>query len=313
MATRKKIAFIGAGNVGATCAHLCFLRSLGDIVLYDIIDGLPQGKALDMLESAPVLGVDVSVIGTTEIKDIAGADCIVVTSGSPRKPGMSRDDLLKINAGVMNTVGQAIKQHAPEAFVIAVTNPLDAMVTQLKRVTGLSKQRIVGQAGVLDSARYRTFLAAELDVSVSSVNAMVLGGHGDDMVPIRSYTTVGGQPVDKLIKGPRLDEIEVRTRNGGAEIVNLMKTSSYYAAGTAVFRMVEAFALDRKEVLPAAAYLEGEYGVNGLFAGVPVVIGGGGVERIVQIDLTAAEKTAFESSVAHVRELVEAMDKVIGA
>jgi malate dehydrogenase len=313
VATRKKIAFIGAGNVGATCAHLCFLRSLGDIVLYDIIDGLPQGKALDMLESAPVLGVDVSVIGTTEIKDIAGADCIVVTSGSPRKPGMSRDDLLKINAGVMNTVGQAIKQHAPEAFVIAVTNPLDAMVTQLKRVTGLSKQRIVGQAGVLDSARYRTFLAAELDVSVSSVNAMVLGGHGDDMVPIRSYTTVGGQPVDKLIKGPRLDEIEVRTRNGGAEIVNLMKTSSYYAAGTAVFRMVEAFALDRKEVLPAAAFLEGEYGVNGLFAGVPVVIGGGGVERIVQIDLTAAEKKAFESSVAHVRELVEAMDKVIGA
>jgi malate dehydrogenase len=313
VATRKKIAFIGAGNVGATCAHLCFLRSLGDIVLYDIIDGLPQGKALDMLESAPVLGVDVSVIGTTEIKDIAGADCIVVTSGSPRKPGMSRDDLLKINAGVMNTVGQAIKQHAPEAFVIAVTNPLDAMVTQLKRVTGLSKQRIVGQAGVLDSARYRTFLAAELDVSVSSVNAMVLGGHGDDMVPIRSYTTVGGQPVDKLIKGPRLDEIEVRTRNGGAEIVNLMKTSSYYAAGTAVFRMVEAFVLDRKEVLPAAAYLEGEYGVNGLFAGVPVVIGGGGVERIVQIDLTAAEKKAFESSVAHVRELVEAMDKVIGA
>ncbi|MBI3759094.1 MAG: malate dehydrogenase [Deltaproteobacteria bacterium] len=309
---RKKIAFIGAGNVGATCAHLCFLRSLGDIVLYDIIDGLPQGKALDMLESAPVLGVDVSVIGTTDIADIKGADCIVVTSGSPRKPGMSRDDLLKINAGVMNTVGQAIKQHAPGAFVIAVTNPLDAMVTQLKRVTGLPKDRIVGQAGVLDSARYRTFLAAELDVSVSSVNAMVLGGHGDDMVPIRSYTTVGGQPVDKLIKGPRLDEIEVRTRNGGAEIVNLMKTSSYYAAGSAVYRMVEAFILDRKEVLPAAAYLEGEYGVDGLFAGVPVVIGGGGVERIMQIDLTAAEKKAFESSVAHVRELVEAMDKVIG-
>jgi len=259
-------------------------------VLYDIIDGLPQGKALDMLESAPVLGIDVSVIGTTEIKDIAGADCIVVTSGSPRKPGMSRDDLLKINAAVMNTVGNAIKQHAPNAFVIAVTNPLDAMVTQLKRVTGLPKGRIVGQAGVLDSARYRTFLAAELDVSVSSVNAMVLGGHGDDMVPVRSYTTVGGQPVDKLIKESRLEEIEVRTRNGGAEIVNLMKTSSYYAAGTAVFRMVEAFILDRKEVLPAAAYLEGEYGVDGLFAGVPVVIGGGGVERIVQIDLTAAEK-----------------------
>jgi malate dehydrogenase len=310
---RKKIAFIGAGNVGATCAHLCFLRSLGDIVLYDIIDGLPQGKALDMLESAPVLGVDVSVSGSTDIKDIESADCIVVTSGSPRKPGMSRDDLLKINAAVMNTVGQAIKQHAPDAFVIAVTNPLDAMVTQLKRVTELPKHRIVGQAGVLDSARYRTFLAAELDVSVGSVNAMVLGGHGDDMVPVRSYTTVGGQPVDKLIKGPRLEEIETRTRNGGAEIVNLMKTSSYYAAGTAVYRMVEAFMLDRKEVLPAAAYLEGEYGVDGLFAGVPVVIGGAGVERIVQIDLTAAEKKAFESSVAHVRELVGAMDKVLSA
>ena len=306
---RKKIAFIGAGNVGATCAHLCFLRSLGDIMLYDIIDGLPQGKALDMLESAPVLGIDVSVIGSTDIKDIAGADCIVVTSGSKCKPGMRRDDLLKINAGVMNTVGRAIKQHAPNAFVIAVTNPLDAIVTQLKRVTGLPKHRIVGQAGVLDSARYRTFLAAGLDVSVRSVNAMVIGGHGDDMVPVRSYTTVGGQPVDKLIKAERLEEIEVHTRNGGDEIVNLMKTSSYYAAGAAVYRMVESFMFDRKEVLPAAAYLEGEYGVNGLFVGVPVVIGGGGVERILQIDLTAAEKKAFESSVAHVRDLVEAMDK----
>jgi malate dehydrogenase len=312
VAKRKKIAFIGAGNVGATCAHLCFLRSLGDIVLYDIIDGLPQGKALDMLESAPVLGVDVDVIGSTDIKDIAGADCIVVTSGSPRKPGMSRDDLLKINAGVMNTVGSAIKAHAPDAFVIVVTNPLDAMVTQIKRVSGLPKGRVVGQAGVLDSARYRTFLASELNVSVSSVNAMVLGGHGDDMVPVRSYTTCGGVPIEKLIKPARLEEIETRTRNGGAEIVNLMKTSSYYAAGTAVYRMVEAFILDKKEVLPAAAYLEGEYGVNGLYAGVPVIIGGEGVERIVTIDLTAAEKKAFESSVAHVKELVEAMDKVIG-
>jgi malate dehydrogenase len=311
VAKRKKIAFIGAGNVGATCAHLCFLRSLGDIVLYDIIDGLPQGKALDMLESAPVLGVDVDVIGSTDIKDIAGADCVVVTSGSPRKPGMSRDDLLKINAGVMNTVGNAIKTQAPHAFVIVVTNPLDAMVTQIKRVTGLPKGRVVGQAGVLDSARYRTFLASELNVSVSSVNAMVLGGHGDDMVPVRSYTTCGGVPIEKLIEAKRLEEIETRTRNGGAEIVNLMKTSSYYAAGTAVYRMVEAFILDKKEVLPAAAYLEGEYGVHGFYAGVPVIIGGEGVERIVKIDLTPAEKKAFESSVAHVKELVEAMDKVI--
>jgi malate dehydrogenase len=311
VAKRKKIAFIGAGNVGATCAHLCFLRSLGDIVLYDIIDGLPQGKALDMLESAPVLGVDVNVTGSTNIKDIAGADCCVVTSGSPRKPGMSRDDLLKINAGVMNNVGGAIKDVAPDAFVIVVTNPLDAMVTQIKRVTGFPKNRVVGQAGVLDSARYRTFLAMELGVSVGSVNAMVLGGHGDDMVPVRSYTSCGGVPIERVIGAKRLDEIEARTRNGGGEIVELMKTSSYYAAGTAVYRMVEAFMLDKKEVLPAAAYLEGEYGVNGLYAGVPVVIGGGGVEKVIAIELTAAEKKAFESSVGHVRELVAAMDKAI--
>ena len=311
MAKRKKIAFVGAGNVGATCAHLCFLRSLGDIVLYDIIEGLPEGKALDMLESAPVLGIDVNVVGSTKIRDIEGAECIVVTSGSPRKPGMSRDDLLKINAGVMNSVGTAIKEVAPDAFVIVVTNPLDAMVTQIKRVTGFPKHRVAGQAGVLDSARYRTFLAMELGVSVDSVKAMVLGGHGDDMVPVRSYTTCGGVPIEKVISAKRLEEIETRTRNGGGEIVNLMKTSSYYAAGTAVYRMVEAFMLDKKEVLPAAAYLEGEYGVQGLYAGVPVVIGGNGVEKVIEIDLTPAEKAAFQSSVGHVRELVEAMDKVL--
>jgi malate dehydrogenase len=308
---RRKIAFIGAGNVGATCAHLCFLRELGNIVLYDIIDGLPQGKALDMAESAPVLGIDAEVVGSTDIKDIEGADCCVVTSGSPRKPGMSRDDLLKINAKVMTDVGAAIKRHAPNAFVIAVTNPLDAMVTQLKRTTGFPKHQIVGQAGVLDSARYRTFLGMELKVSVESINAMVLGGHGDDMVPVRSYTTVGGIPVERLITAKRLDEIEVRTRNGGGEIVNLMKTSSYYAAGTAVFKMVEAYMLDKNELMPCAAYLEGEYGVKGVFAGVPVVIGAGGVERVVEIQLTAEEKKAFDSSVAHVQELVAAMDKVI--
>jgi len=308
---RRKIAFIGAGNVGATCAHLCFLRELGDIVLYDIIDGLPQGKALDMAESAPVLGIDAEVVGSTNIRDIEGADCCVVTSGSPRKPGMSRDDLLKINAKVMNDVGAAIKQHAPRAFVIAVTNPLDAMVTQLKRITGFPKHQIVGQAGVLDSARYRTFLGMELKVSLESINAMVLGGHGDDMVPVRSHTTVAGVPVERLITAKRLDEIEVRTRNGGGEIVNLMKTSSYYAAGTAVFKMVEAYMLDKKDLMPCAAYLEGEYGVHGVFAGVPVVIGAGGVERVVEIQLTAEEKKAFDSSVAHVQELVAAMDKVI--
>ncbi len=311
MIKRRKIAFIGAGNVGATCAHLCFLRGLGDIALFDIIDGLPQGKALDMLESAPVLGADVNVSGSTDMKIIEGADCCVVTSGSPRKPGMSRDDLLKINAGVMNQVGAAIKQHAPEAFVIVVTNPLDAMVTQVKRVTGFPKHRVAGQAGVLDSARYRTFLAAELKVSVASVSAMVLGGHGDDMVPVRSYTSVGGVPIERMIAAKRLDEIEKRTRNGGGEIVELMKTSSYYAAGAAVYRMVEAYILDRKEVLPCAVYLEGEYGVRGLYAGVPAVIGAGGVERVIEIQLTAAEQAAFDSSVAHVRELVEAMDKAV--
>jgi malate dehydrogenase len=313
MSKRKKIAFIGAGNVGATCAHLCFLRSLGDIVLYDIIDGLPQGKALDMLESGPVLGIDVNVTGSANIRAIDGADCCVVTSGSPRKPGMSRDDLLKINAGVMKEVGGAIREVAPNALVIVVTNPLDAMVTQIKRITGFPKQRVVGQAGVLDSGRYRTFLARELGVSVNSVNAMVLGGHGDDMVPVRSYTTCGGVPIERVIDGSRLDQIEQRTRNGGGEIVELMKTSSYYAAGAAVFRMVEAYMLDKKEVLPCAAFLEGEYGVNGLYAGVPVVIGAGGVEKIIEIDLTPAEKKAFESSVSHVRELVDAMDEVLAA
>ena len=310
---RKKIAFIGSGNVGATCAHLCFLNGLGDIVLYDIIDGLPQGKALDMLESAPVVGVDANVVGTTDIRGIEGADCCVVTSGSPRKPGMSRDDLLKINAKVMNDVGTAIKNHAPNAFVIVVTNPLDAMVTQMKRVTGFPKNRVAGQAGVLDSARYRTFLATELGVSVQSVQAMVLGGHGDDMVPVRSYTTAGGVPIERFIAAKRLDEIEDRTRKGGGEIVNLMKTSSYYAAGTAAYKMVEAYMVDSKEVLPCAAYLEGEYGVSGLYAGVPAIIGSGGVERIVEIALTEAEKKAFASSVGHVRELVEAMDKVLAA
>ncbi len=308
---RKKIAFIGSGNVGATCAFLCYLGQLGDIVLYDIIDGLPQGKALDMFESGPVLNIDLKVKGTTNIADIAGADCCVVTSGSPRKPGMSRDDLLKINAGVMNTVGAAIKQQAPNALVIVVTNPLDAMVTQVKRATGFPKHRVVGQAGVLDSARHRTFIADELGVAVESVGAMVLGGHGDDMVPVRSYTSVGGVPVERYINAKRLDEIETRTRNGGGEVVNLMKTSSYYAAGAAAYKMVDAFIHDRKAVLPCAAFLEGEYGVRGLYAGVPVVIGAGGVERVIEIELTPAEKEAFQKSVAHVRELVEAMDRAL--
>lgn len=314
---RKKVSIIGAGQTGASTAQRIVQRGYADVVLTDVVDGLAEGKALDLQESAPIVGFDALVTGATTTPDgfgyepTANSDLVIITSGVARKPGMSRDDLLKINAGVMNQVGGAIKQHAPDAFVIVVTNPLDAMVTQIKRVTGFPKHRVVGQAGVLDSARYRTFLAAELGVSVDSVAAMVLGGHGDDMVPVRSYTTVGGVPIERMIAPKRLDEIEKRTRNGGGEIVELMKTSSYYAAGAAVFRMVEAYILDRKEVLPAAAYLEGEYGVRGLYAGVPVVIGAGGVERVVEIQLTAAEKTAFDGSVAHVRELVEAMDKAV--
>jgi malate dehydrogenase len=308
---RKKIAFIGAGNVGATCAHICFLRQLGDIFLYDVIDGLPQGKALDMLESAPVMGVDVHVSGSTDIRGIDGADCCVITAGVPRKPGMSRDDLLKTNAGVMTTVGRTIKERCPGAFVIVVTNPLDAMVTKIKRETGFDKHKVVGQAGVLDSARYRTFLAAELGVSVDSISATVLGGHGDDMVPVRSHTTVAGTPVEHLISPERLEEIEQRTRQGGGEIVNLMKTSAYYAPAAAIWRMVEAYLLDRKEILPCAAYLEGEYGVRDCYAGVPVVIGAGGVEKVIEIELNEGEKAAFMTSVNHVRELVAAMDKLI--
>ncbi len=308
---RKKIAFIGAGNVGATCAHLCFLRELGDIFLYDVIDGLPQGKALDLLESAPVMGVDIRVSGSTDIRGVEGADCCVITAGMPRKPGMSRDDLLKVNAGVMSNVGRAIKQLCPDAFVITVTNPLDAMVTQIKRETGFAKNRVVGQAGVLDSARYRTFLAAELGVSVDSVCATVLGGHGDDMVPVRSHTTVAGVPVERLITPERLAQLEQRTRQGGGEIVNLMKTSAYYAPAAAIWRMVEAYLLDRKEILPCAVYLEGEYGMRGCYAGVPALIGAGGVEKVIEIELTEAEKAAFALSVSHVRELVAAMDKLI--
>ncbi|HLX82783.1 MAG TPA: malate dehydrogenase, partial [Terriglobales bacterium] len=292
-------------NVGATCAHLCFLRGLGDIVLFDIIDGLPQGKALDMLESAPVMGVDVKVTGTLDYSEIEGADCCVVTSGSPRKPGMRRDDLLKINAGVMNQVGEAIKNYAPDAFVIVVTNPLDAMVTQMKRVTGFPKRQVVGQAGVLDSARYRTFIAQELKVSVENVTAFVLGGHGDTMVPLPRYSTVAGIPITELMDKATLDGIVQRTRDGGAEIVKHLKTgSAYYAPSAAATEMVEAILKDKKKILPCAAYLNGEYGIHGLFVGVPVKLGAKGIEQIIEIKLTPDEKAALEKSVAAVKELV---------
>lgn len=310
--SRRKIALIGGGNIGGTMAHLCALKRLGDVVLYDVVDGLTQGKALDLLQAAPVESFDVKITGTTSYEDIAGSDVCIVTAGIARKPGMSRDDLLGTNAKIMSQVAEGIKKHAPDSFVIIITNPLDAMVTLAKRVLGFPKNQVVGQSGILDSSRYRTFVAEELQRSVASVSAMVLGGHGDDMVPVRSTCQVGGVPVEKLIPGKRLDEIEQRVRMAGGEIVSLLKTgSAFYAPASAAVRMAEAYLLDTKEVLPCAAYLEGEYGVQGYYFCVPVVIGAGGVEKVIEIDLTQAEKKAFEASLSHVKELVGAMDQVL--
>ena len=309
---RKKIALIGAGNIGGTLAHLVAIKGLGDVVLYDVVDGLPQGKALDLAESGPIEGFDARITGTNKIEDIAGADVCIVTSGVARKPGMSRDDLLGINAKIISEVAAGIKANAPKAFVIVLTNPLDAMVTLMKRVTGFSKQRVVGMAGVLDSARFRTFLAMELGVSVNAVQAQVLGGHGDDMVPIRSMCTVSGLPVDKMMSGERLDAIVARTRQGGGEIVALLKTgSAYYAPASAAIQMAESFLRDRKAILPCAAFLEGEYGLRDLFVGVPVQIGAGGVEKVIELPLSAKEKEELAVSASHVGELVAALDGVL--
>jgi malate dehydrogenase len=309
---RKKIALVGAGNIGGTMAQLCVLKRLGDVVLYDVIDGLPQGKALDLLQSAPIENFDASIIGTTKYDDIAGADICIVTAGIARKPGMSRDDLVGTNAKIMAQVAEGIKKHAPDSFVIVVTNPLDAMVTLTKRVTGFPKNRVVGQSGILDSSRYRTFVAQELTVSVASVSALVLGGHGDDMVPVRSSCLVSGVPVDKLIPAKRLGEIEARVRNAGGEIVALLKTgSAFYSPASAAIRMVESYLYDRKEILPSAALLEGEYGINGYYFGVPVLIGAGGVEKIIEIELSPEEKRGMEQSFARVKDLVAAMDRLL--
>ncbi len=309
---RKKIGLVGAGMIGGTLAHLCALKGLGDVVLYDVVEGLPQGKALDLAAAAPIEGFDCRIAGTNDYKDLAGADVCIVTAGVPRKPGMSRDDLLGINAKIIKTVAAGIRQHAPGAFVIVVSNPLDAMVTLMKRETGFPKERVVGMAGVLDSGRYRTFLAWELGVSVQSVQAMVLGGHGDDMVPIRSHTTVNGIPVASLVAAERLDAIEQRVRGAGGEVVALLKTgSAFYSPAHAAIVMAEAYLRDTKQILPCAAWLEGEYGLRDLYVGVPVQIGAGGVERVLEIQLTAAERAALEASAAHVRELVEATEKVL--
>jgi malate dehydrogenase len=309
---RKKIALIGAGMIGGTLAHLCALKGLGDVILFDVVEGMPQGKALDLLEGGPIEGYDVTLKGTNDYGDIVGADVCIVTAGVPRKPGMSRDDLLGINAKIVGSVADNIKRHAPKAFVIVLTNPLDAMVTLMKERTGFPKHQVVGMAGVLDSSRYRSFLAAELKVSVTNVQAMVLGGHGDDMVPIRSHTTVGGIPVASLLPADKLEAIEQRTRQAGGEIVALLKTgSAFYSPAAAALQMADAYLHDRRAILPCAAYLEGEYGIRGLYVGVPVQIGAGGVERVLEIKLTDAERKALETSAAHVKELVEAMGRVL--
>lgn len=309
---RKKIALIGAGNIGGTLAHLCALKGLGDVVLYDVIDGLPQGKALDLLEAGPIEGYDVNLVGTTSYTEIQDADVCIVTAGLARKPGMSRDDLLGINCKIMREVSENIAKYAPNSLLIVITNPLDAMVTLAKRVTGFPKNRVVGQAGVLDSSRYRTFIAQELNVSVQNVTAMVLGGHGDDMVPVRSYCQIAGIPIERLISAERLEEIENRVRQAGGEIVALLKTgSAFYSPASAAIQMTEAYLYDKKQILPCAAYLEGEYGIEGVYFGVPVSIGAGGVERVVDIALSDKEKQEMQVSVSHVQELIAAMDNVL--
>jgi len=295
-------------------AHLCALKGLADVVLYDVIDGLPQGKALDLLQSGPIENFDIQITGSTKYEDIAGADVCIVTAGIVRKPGMSRDDLLGTNAKILRQVSEGIKTHAPNSFVIVITNPLDAMVTLVKRVTGFPKNRVVGQSGILDSSRYRTFIAQELKASVASVSAVVLGGHGDDMVPVRSSCLLSGVPIEKFISGKRLDEIEARVRNAGGEIVSLLKTgSAFYAPASAAIRMAQSYLMDRKEILPCAAYLEGEYGVNGYYFGVPVMIGAGGIEKVIEMELSPSERKAFEQSLTRVKELVQAMDKLLAA
>jgi len=309
---RPKIALIGSGQIGGTLAHLIGLKELGDVVLFDIADGVPQGKALDLAEAAPVEGFDAKLSGASSYEAIAGSDVIIVTAGVPRKPGMSRDDLLGINLKVMEAVGAGIKQYAPDAFVICITNPLDAMVWALQKACGLPVNKVVGMAGVLDSARFRYFLADEFNVSVQDVTAFVLGGHGDDMVPSVRYSTVAGIPLPDLVKmgwttQERIDAIVKRTRGGGGEIVNLLKTgSAFYAPASSAISMAESYLKDQRRVLPCAAYLDGEYGVKGMYVGVPVILGANGVEKIVEISLDADETKMFATSVASVKSLVDA-------
>jgi len=308
---RRKVTIVGAGNTGATMALLLAQKGYADIVLQDIVEDMPQGKALDMLEAGPIEGYDVSIIGTNGWKETANSDVIIITSGVPRKPGMTRDDLLKVNMGIVKSVAENAAKASPNAIFVVFANPMDAMCHVVKDVSGFPKQRIIGQGGVLDTSRFRTFIAEELGVSMQDVQAYVVGGHGDTMVPLTKYTTVGGVPVENLISKDRLAKIVQRARDGGAEIVRLLKTgSAFYAPAAATVEMVDAILLDRKRILPCAAYLEGEYGVKNLFVGVPVKLGATGIEQVVEIPLTGDEKVALQRSADAVRELVEAMDRI---
>jgi len=314
---RKKISLIGGGQIGGVLAQLCALRELGDVVLFDIVEGLPQGKMLDIAEAAPVDGFDVCLKGTNSYEDIAGSDVIIVTAGLPRKPGMSRDDLIEVNSKIMTAVAEGIKANAPEAFIIVISNPLDAMVTLCQKVTGFPHNRVIGQAGVLDSARFQAFIAWELGVSVKDVNAMTLGGHGDDMVPLVRYASVNGIPVMELLENKYNDKAKAaevmaamvkRTRGAGGEVVALLKTgSAFYSPASSAIAMAESILKDQKRVLPTCAYLNGEFGVSGFYVGVPCVLGAAGVEQILQFKLDAEEQAMMDKSVAAVKELVGSM------
>ena len=304
-----KVTVVGGGNVGATTAQRIFEKGYSDVVLIDIVEDMPQGKSLDMLESGPILGTDANVIGSNSYDESENSDVVVITAGIARKPGMSRDDLLLTNMKIVGSVTEEISKRSPNAILVVVSNPLDAMVQHAYKVSGFPKHRVIGMAGILDTARFRTFLSQELNVSVTNISAYVLGGHGDTMVPLIGSTTIGGVPVSKLINSKRLDEIVQRTRDGGAEIVGLLKTgSAYYAPSAAAAQMVESILLDRKEILPCAAYLEGEYGINGLYAGVPIKLGSNGVEEIIEVELTQEESKALKNSAESVKELIEIME-----
>lgn len=299
---RKKISVIGAGNVGATAAFLIAQKQLGDVVMVDIIDGVPQGKALDMVQAGPVEMFDANMSGSVSYEETAGSDVVIITSGSPRKPGMTREDLLNTNAKIVATVTENVVKHSPDCVIVMLTNPLDIMTYHAWRVSGFPSERVVGQAGVLDSARFRTFISMELNVSVEDITAMVMGGHGDTMVPLPRYTTVGGVPITQLMPSERIDEISDRTRNGGGEIVELLKVSGYYAAGASLAQMAEAIVLDKKRLIPCSAHLTGQYEIDDLYIGVPIILAANGVEKIIEIELTTEEKASLHNSAETYRQ-----------